>query len=116
MSLGLLALLRTASLASLRLRLVSVLALLLRHTTFVGADLARGELLRGLTDALKDRSEKVRRRVMAALGELLFYIAVRQQQARRPQPQPPQPQHGGAPEEAAAAADDNDDDSGWGSP
>eukprot|EP00964_Phaeocystis_antarctica_P019893 scaffold10971_cov74-Phaeocystis_antarctica.AAC.1 len=108
-----LSLLRTASLASLRLRLVSVLALLLRHTTFVGADLARGELLRGLTDALKDRSEKVRRRVMAALGELLFYIAVRQQQARRPQ-QEQEHEHGGAPEAAAAAVDD--DDSGWGSP
>ena len=114
-----LSLLRTASLASLRLRLVSVLALLLRHTTFVGADLARGELLRGLTDALKDRSEKVRRRVMAALGELLFYIAVRQQQARRPQQQQQQQEHDGAPEAAAAAAAAaaaDDDDSGWGSP
>jgi serine/threonine-protein kinase ULK4 len=92
-----LSLLRSASVVSLKLRLATLLALLLRHTTFVTAALARGELLLGLTEALKDRSDKVRRRVMAALGELLFYITVRQQQARRLRPPssagPSRPRH-----------------------
>ena len=36
-----------------------------------------------LADALSDKNEKVRRRVMATLGELLFYVAT-QQQVRKP--------------------------------
>lgn len=32
-----------------------------------------------LADALCDKNEKVRRRVMATLGELLFYVATQQQ-------------------------------------
>lgn len=32
-----------------------------------------------LADALSDKNEKVRRRVMATLGELLFYVATQQQ-------------------------------------
>ncbi len=32
-----------------------------------------------LTEALRDKNERVRRRVMATLGELLFYIATQQQ-------------------------------------
>lgn len=36
-----------------------------------------------MADALSDKNEKVRRRVMATLGELLFYVAT-QQQVRKP--------------------------------
>ena len=32
-----------------------------------------------LTEALKDKNERVRRRIMATLGELLFYVATQQQ-------------------------------------
>ena len=65
---------------SLKLRLATLLGLLLRHATFVRAGFARGALLLALTDAANDRGEKVRRRGVAALGELLFYIAVQQGQ------------------------------------
>ena len=63
-------LLRSAALTSLRLRLTTLLALLLRHTTYVSARLARGELLTALATALRDRTDKVRRRAAAALGGL----------------------------------------------
>lgn len=36
-------------------------------------------VVEALAEALKDKNEKVRRRVMATLGELLFYIATQQQ-------------------------------------
>ncbi len=32
-----------------------------------------------LAEALKDKNERVRRRIMATLGELLFYVATQQQ-------------------------------------
>ncbi len=32
-----------------------------------------------LTEGLKDKNERVRRRIMATLGELLFYVATQQQ-------------------------------------
>ena len=53
-------LLRTAAVASLKHRLATLLALLLRHTTYINARLARGELLDGLALAARDRSDKVR--------------------------------------------------------
>ena len=36
-----------------------------------------------LTEGLKDKNERVRRRIMATLGELLFYVATQQQVSRR---------------------------------
>ncbi len=35
-----------------------------------------------LTEGLKDKNERVRRRIMATLGELLFYVATQQQVSR----------------------------------
>lgn len=32
-----------------------------------------------LTESLRDKTDRVRRRVMATLGELLFYVATQQQ-------------------------------------
>ena len=34
-----------------------------------------------LTEGLKDKNDRVRRRIMATLGELLFYVATQQQVA-----------------------------------
>ena len=75
--------LRTCAHSSLKLRLATLLALLLRHTTYVQAKLARTELLTTLAGATRDRDAKVRRRATAALGELIFYIAVQQQQQQQ---------------------------------
>ena len=41
-----------------------------------------------LTEALKDKNERVRRRIMATLGELLFYVATQQQVHSRPHVHP----------------------------
>ena len=43
--------------------------------------LPRAGVIDVLTEALKDKNERVRRRIMATLGELLFYVATQQQVA-----------------------------------
>ena len=71
--------LRNTKAPSLRIKLASVLGLLVRHATYIAEELAQTSVIEILTEALKDKSEKVRRRVMATLGELLFYVATTQQ-------------------------------------
>eukprot|EP00878_Enallax_costatus_P024327 GHUV01025960.1.p1 GENE.GHUV01025960.1~~GHUV01025960.1.p1 ORF type:complete len:809 (+),score=245.85 GHUV01025960.1:581-3007(+) len=71
--------LRNGKMPLLRIRLASVLGLLVRHATYIADELASTQLVEILTEALKDKQERVRRRVMATLGELLFYIATQQQ-------------------------------------
>ncbi|GFH10851.1 protein kinase domain-containing protein [Haematococcus lacustris] len=73
---------RNARAPTLRIRLASVLGLLVRHATFIAEELAQTGVIDILTEALKDKNERVRRRVMATLGELLFYIATQQQDAQ----------------------------------
>lgn len=73
--------LRNARAPTLRIKLASVLGLLLRHATYIADELAGTEVVEILAEALKDKNERVRRRVMATLGELLFYIATQQQDA-----------------------------------
>ncbi|EPS71184.1 hypothetical protein M569_03574, partial [Genlisea aurea] len=67
--------LRQSKALTLRVQLSSVIGLLIRHSTFIGAELAGSGILGALTDGLRDRQEKVRRFSMAALGELLFYVS-----------------------------------------
>uniref|UniRef100_A0A7S0S6G9 Protein kinase domain-containing protein n=1 Tax=Chlamydomonas leiostraca TaxID=1034604 RepID=A0A7S0S6G9_9CHLO len=74
--------LRNARAPTLRIRLASVLGLLVRHATYIAEELAQTSVIEILTEALKDKNERVRRRVMATLGELLFYIATQQQDAQ----------------------------------
>ncbi|GLC54130.1 hypothetical protein PLESTB_000827100 [Pleodorina starrii] len=71
--------LRNARAPTLRIRLASVLGLLVRHATFISEELAQTGVVETLSEALKDKNERVRRRVIATLGELLFYIATQQQ-------------------------------------
>ncbi|KAL6535359.1 hypothetical protein OROMI_026733 [Orobanche minor] len=67
--------LRQSKALALRVQLSSLIGLLIRHSTFIGNDLANSGILGALTDGLRDRQEKVRRFSMAALGELIFYIS-----------------------------------------
>ncbi|GLI65982.1 hypothetical protein VaNZ11_009669 [Volvox africanus] len=71
--------LRNARAPTLRIRLASVLGLLVRHATYISEELANTGVVEVLSEALKDKNERVRRRVIATLGELLFYIATQQQ-------------------------------------
>jgi serine/threonine-protein kinase ULK4 len=53
---------------------------MVRHTTYITDELAGTGVVEALAEALRDKSERVRRRAMATLGELLFYIATQQQE------------------------------------
>lgn len=60
----------------IRVRVCSVLGLLIRHSTVIENDVAESEVCSQLVDVLmKDKNDKVRRKAVAALGEYLFYAA-----------------------------------------
>ena len=59
--------LRASKAPALRVRLTSVMGLLLRHATYVTEELAASGVVAVLTECLKDANERVRRRA-AALG------------------------------------------------
>jgi len=52
-----------------------VIGLLVRHSTVIDAELAQSDVCSVLILTLDERSEKVRRRAIAALGEYMFYAA-----------------------------------------
>ncbi|KAG8372997.1 hypothetical protein BUALT_Bualt12G0125200 [Buddleja alternifolia] len=79
--------LRQSKALALRVQLSSLIGLLIRHSTFIGDDLANSGILGALTDGLRDRQEKVRRFSMAALGELLFYVSTLTDPSRDNNPQ-----------------------------
>ena len=70
--------------APLKAHTVSALAFLLRHTTHLNQAFAQSELCAVLTAAARHKSERVRTRAVAALGELLFYFAIRNRQQHQP--------------------------------
>ena len=75
--------LRASKAPALRIRLTSAMGLLLRHATYITDELAASGIVIVLTECLRDKNERVRRRAMATLGELLFYIATQQHEAAR---------------------------------
>lgn len=52
-----------------------ILGLLIRHATAIDPDILKFGIVNGFLEAVKDKNEKVRRKAMAALGQLLFYGA-----------------------------------------
>ena len=70
--------LRTVRHDRLRVRLCSVIGRLVRHATYIADELAATGVLEVVAEALKDPAERVRRRAMGALGELLFFCATQQ--------------------------------------
>jgi len=59
----------------IKIRLCSVVGLLIRHSTVIENDLAESEICQQLIESMKDKNEKVKRRAIAALGEYMFYAA-----------------------------------------
>jgi serine/threonine-protein kinase ULK4 len=59
----------------LKIRLCSILGQLVRHSTVIGNEVAESGLANLLAEVIKDKSEKVRRKSVASLGEFLFYAA-----------------------------------------
>ncbi|KAF3790093.1 Serine/threonine-protein kinase RUNKEL [Nymphaea thermarum] len=60
--------LRLSKAYGLRVHLLSLIGLLIRHSTSIEVDLASSEIIRALADSLGDKQEKVRRYAMAALA------------------------------------------------
>lgn len=71
----LLKLLKNVKSPHLKMRLCSILGQLVRHSTVIGNDVAESGLCQSLVETVKDKNEKVRRKAVASLGELLFYAA-----------------------------------------
>ncbi|GJP67465.1 hypothetical protein CLOP_g24285 [Closterium sp. NIES-67] len=67
--------LRNCKVPALRVELCTAIGLLVRHATAIRRELAGSGLVAVLAECLRDKQEKVRRRAMAALGEMAFYIA-----------------------------------------
>jgi serine/threonine-protein kinase ULK4 len=61
--------------APLKIKLCSILGLLMRHATHISDEFAKSDAAKVLAETMSDENSKVRRRAMAALGELLFYVA-----------------------------------------
>ncbi len=59
----------------LRVRVAQTLGALIRNASYVPADLQQAGALVALAGGVRDRESKVRRRAMAVLGELLYYIS-----------------------------------------
>ena len=80
------------------------MGLLLRHATYITEELAASGVVTVLTECLRDKNERVRRRAMATLGELLFYIATQQHEAAEAARRNPSKRGGGTDAAAVAAA------------
>lgn len=69
-------LLKQVKTPQIRVRVCSVLGLLIRHSTVIENDVAESDVCSQLVDVLmRDKNDKVRRKAVAALGEYMFYAA-----------------------------------------
>eukprot|EP00759_Apiculatamorpha_spiralis_P043503 PhF_6_TR40823/c0_g1_i1/m.61768/K17545/ULK4; serine/threonine-protein kinase ULK4 len=67
-----------------RARVCTCMALLIRHATAVTSDLAKQGIWNALLAVLReDKAVKVRRRVLACIGEVLFYVATQTPEERK---------------------------------
>jgi serine/threonine-protein kinase ULK4 len=60
---------------TIKIRVCSVIGLLIRHSTMIENELAEIDIISQLIVTMRDREEIVRRRAIAALGEYMFYAA-----------------------------------------
>jgi len=67
--------LKTIKSPMIKIRICSVIGLLIRHSTVIENEYAESDVCQQLIETMKDKNEKVRRRAIAALGEYLFYAA-----------------------------------------
>eukprot|EP00899_Mesostigma_viride_P011673 jgi/Mesvir1/20506/Mv12390-RA.3 len=71
--------LKSSKAPALRVRLSSVLGLLVRHATYIAEEFGATGVVSVLAELLREKNERVRRRAMSTLGEILFYVASQQQ-------------------------------------
>ncbi|KAF3785991.1 Serine/threonine-protein kinase RUNKEL [Nymphaea thermarum] len=75
--------LRLSKAYGLHVHLLSLIGLLIWHSTSIEVDLASSEIIKAQADSLGDKQEKVRRYAMTALGELVFCIATQNENCSR---------------------------------
>lgn len=69
--------------ANFRSTTASIMGLLVRHATFIHSDLAKSNIVGVLTQALQEEQQvKTYRKLLACLGELLFYIGTQSPEER----------------------------------
>lgn len=71
----LLKLMKNVKSPQLKQRLCSIVGQLIRHSTVIGNEVAESGLAIILSEQLKEKNEKVKRKAVASLGEFLFYAA-----------------------------------------
>ncbi|QDZ21184.1 serine/threonine protein kinase [Chloropicon primus] len=81
--------LRGTKVANLKTYFAYVIGTLIRHATFIGEDVPKSGIIDALTESVRDKSEVVRRKSMAALGELLFYVVTQEQEETEGESQKP---------------------------
>jgi serine/threonine-protein kinase ULK4 len=59
----------------MKVRLCSIIGLLVRHSTVIDNELAESEVCQTLVDTMETTSLAVKRRAISALGEYMFYAA-----------------------------------------
>ena len=60
---------------AMKCRLILIIGLLIRFATYIAPDKRDDSILQDLTTQLGDTDDRVRRRTIAAIGELMFYIS-----------------------------------------
>ncbi|KRX08559.1 Protein kinase-like domain [Pseudocohnilembus persalinus] len=72
----LLKLLKTSKIIAIKIRLASIIGLLIRHSTVIENEVSQVGIGQTMIEVLKnEKNEKLKRRAIAALGEYLFYAA-----------------------------------------
>lgn len=67
--------LKTVKSPNLKARLCSIIGQLIRHSTVINNDLAECKICELLSEVAEEKSDKVKRKTLGALGEYLFYAA-----------------------------------------
>eukprot|EP00762_Andalucia_godoyi_P005004 ANDGO_01424.mRNA.1 Serine/threonine-protein kinase RUNKEL len=70
--------------STIRSRLCTIMGLVIRYATFIDSALQDSQILQTLAELCSDHQNKVRRRAMACMGELCFYVIANSQQEDSP--------------------------------
>jgi serine/threonine-protein kinase ULK4 len=68
-------LLKTSKSANVKIRICSIIGQMIRHATLISPELSSSGLCQILAENLKEKTERLRKKAIAALGEYLFYAA-----------------------------------------
>lgn len=68
-------LLKSAKNSAVKIRTCSIVGQMIRHATLINPELSSCGLFQTLSEQLRDKNDKVRKKAMSALGEYLFYAA-----------------------------------------